>query len=90
VEQFLAAWDTLPIGHFNGVYDGRRYGVTRTVRANGRQGWLWAEELGGTDRISGNLYRLKSGARLKPCEMPPDKVIAFVLGVHPIDTDHSY
>jgi hypothetical protein len=86
VERFLTAWDTLPTGHFNGVYDGRRYGVTRTERAGGRQGWIWAEALGGTDRISGNLYRLKSGARLKPCEMTEEKVIAFVLGVQPIDT----
>jgi hypothetical protein len=86
VEAFLTAWGALPVGHFNAVYKGRRYGVTRTARADGRQGWLWAEELGGADRISGNLYRLKSGARLKPCEMSADKVTAFVIGLEPIDT----
>ena len=28
-------------------------------------------------------YRLASGARLKPCEMPAEKVIAFVLALRP-------
>ena len=37
-----------------------------------------AEELGGTDYISLNLYRTKAGALLRPCEMPEAKVIAFV------------
>lgn len=86
MDDFLAAWSALPLGNFDGLYEGRRYGVIRTERANGRQAWIWAEALGGTDRISGNLYRLQSGARLKPCEMPADKVIAFVLGVKPIHT----
>ncbi|EDZ45821.1 conserved hypothetical protein [Rhodobacterales bacterium Y4I] len=40
-----------------------------------------ARELGGGDYISLNLYRLASGARLKPCEMPADKVIRFVLAL---------
>lgn len=85
MEAFLKAWDTLPLGNFDGLYKGRRYGVTRTEREGGRHAWLWAEERGGTDRISGNLYRLSSGVRLKPCEMPSEKVIAFVKGVKPID-----
>lgn len=90
MKAFLAAWDALPLGHFDGLYKGRRYGVTRTERAGGRQGWLWAEDLGGTDQISGNLYRLKSGTRLKPCEMAEEKVIAFVMEVQPIDTAQPY
>lgn len=89
MEAFLTAWDALPTGNFDGVYAGRRYGITRTERAGGRQAWLWAEALGGSDRISGNLYRLKSGAQLKPCEMPEEKVIAFVMGVKPIYTSRS-
>jgi len=86
VEAFLSAWDALPLGNFDGIFEGRRYGVTRTEREGGRQAWLWAEDLGGTDRISGNLYRLKSGTQLKPCEMPEEKVITFVLGIEPIGT----
>lgn len=83
-DDFLLAWDALPDGNFDGLYDGRRYGITKTVREGGRQGWIWAEKLGGTDRISGNLYRLKNGAQLKPCEMPEAKVVDFVTRVQPI------
>lgn len=50
--------------------------------ATGRSQKLEAEELGGTDYISFNLYRLANGdAILKPCEMPEGKVVAFVLGL---------
>ena len=84
MDSFLKAWDALPSGSFDGLYQSRRYGVTKTERAGGRQGWIWAEERGGPDRISANLYRLQSGPRLKPCEMPEDKVIAFILGVKPL------
>ena len=78
-EAFLRAWGALPEGNFEAIYNGKRYGVTRTERSGGRQAWLWAEERGGRDRISANLYRLASGARLKPCEMPARKVVDFVL-----------
>ncbi|MGB3455099.1 MAG: hypothetical protein WBG08_11310 [Litorimonas sp.] len=84
MDAFLSAWHALPLGSFEGAYQGRRYGVTRTMRDGGRQGWIWAEERGGPDRISGNLYLLSSGPRLKPCEMAEDKVMDFVIGVEPI------
>lgn len=80
---FLDAWDALPTGSFEGDYQGRRWGVVKTVRAGGRQGWIWAEERGGPGRVSGNLYYLRAGARLKPCEMPAEDVIRFVRGVRP-------
>ncbi|WP_157970515.1 hypothetical protein [Nakamurella deserti] len=57
------------------TYRGRRYGVSRTWAAGGRVQKLYAEELGGTDVISANLY---DGDRLQPCEMPAAKVLAFV------------
>ncbi|WP_343044361.1 hypothetical protein [Roseobacter ponti] len=44
---------------------------------------LFAEEAGGNDYISLNFYRLKSGARLYPCEMSRGKVLSFVLGFVP-------
>jgi hypothetical protein len=81
MDEFLKAWDALPEGSFEGVYNSRRYGVTKTEGSKKRQAWLWAEERGGPDRISANLYRLKSGAQLKPCEMPAQKVLNFVLEV---------
>ena len=82
LEAFLAAFDALPTGGYGGTYEGKRYRITKTVMATGRSQKLEAEELGGTDYISFNLYRLSGGASLlKPCEMAEEKVVSFVLGV---------
>ena len=83
----LAIWSrlaALPRGYFTARYAGRRYGVSLSAHANGRSMKLYAEELGGTDRVSLNIYAPPSGPpALKPCEMPVDKVTAFVLGAEP-------
>lgn len=78
----LTAW---PRGYFTARYQGRRYGVTNTAHANGKSFKLYAEELGGSDRSSLNIYRPPSSPEpaLKPCEMPVDKVTAFVAGAVP-------
>lgn len=77
----LSSW---PAGWFTARFDGRRYGVSRTVHAGGRSMKLFAEELGGPDRISLNIFSPPAGKpTLKPCEMPVDKVTAFVLGAVP-------
>ena len=82
-----AVWSRLlgwPLGYFTATYDGHRYGVTRSVHAGGRSMKLWAEELGGADRISLNIYAPSTGdPALRPCEMPVDKVTSFVLGARP-------
>lgn len=80
-EDFLTAFDALPVGTFTGTAHGRRYVVTRQDFSDGGSQKLVAEELGGSDYISLNLYRLASGARLKPCEMPKQKVVDFVLNL---------
>ena len=80
---FLDAFDALPQGTFTGMSGGRRYIVNRSDFAGGAAQKLVAEELGGSDYISLNLYRLASGTLLKPCEMPEAKVVAFVLGFIP-------
>ena len=77
---FLAALDTIPEGYGEGLYDGRRWGVTYKIAADRRQCWLWGEELGGTGRVSFNLYLLAGGLALRPCEMSAEHVTAFVLG----------
>jgi hypothetical protein len=82
---FIAKIDTLPTGYSEGGFDGRRYGVTLDMSADRRRRWLWAEELGGCDRISFNLYMLGGGrAALRPCEMPAAKVVDFVLRYQPV------
>ena len=81
ISDFLAAFDALPDGTFIGTYQNRRYVVTRSAFSGDRAQKLVAEELGGTDYISLNLYRLAKGAQLRPCEMPEAKVVDFVLGL---------
>lgn len=79
---FLEKLSSLPSGYSQGEYEGERYGVTLTRRGD-RQLWLFAEALAGSDIISFNLYRLKDGVQLKPCEMSSQKVIDFVVGYVP-------
>lgn len=85
LSEFNAAFRGVPDGYSQGVYEGRRYGVTVRRSEDGRRNSLFARELAGTDVVSFNLYRLSSGkTSLKPCEMSADKVEAFVLGFQPI------
>ena len=69
---------TLPLGTFRATSRGKTWIVTRSKVANGRGEKLVAHALDGPDYISLNLYHLKSGDLLKPCEMPESKVRAFV------------
>lgn len=78
---FLKAFHALPEGTHRDRFDGRRYIWSKTAFKNGKSWKLVAEELGGPDYISLNLYALASGARLYPCEMPAAKVITFVRGL---------
>ncbi len=83
-DRIRAAWAALPPGYTQGRYEGRRYGLTVTVSDDGRRWWLFAEELGGTDVVSANLFVLNGDRTiLKPCEMPEAKVKDFILGFRP-------
>ena len=83
-DAFLTAFYALPTGSFFGTVNTRRYVVTRQVLAGGKAQKLVANQLGGADYISLNLYRTRhSGDLLRPCEMPAQKVIDFVLALHP-------
>lgn len=73
----------LPLGTTKGRANGKRYVATRSALSAGRAIKLVAEELGGADYISANLYDLSKGAQLYPCEMPVEKVIAFVRAYTP-------
>lgn len=78
---FLAALEAIPAGTSRGHYDGAVYAVSKTQFAQGKSIKLVAEELGGRDYISLNVYHPASGPLLKPCEMPAVKVIAFATEV---------
>lgn len=77
---FLDRFLPLLPGHRYVSWNGERYGMTVAVSPDGKRRKLYAEQLGGTDHISFNLYLLEAGPPLlKPCEMPTEKVIDFVL-----------
>ena len=78
---FEAALSKLSAGFSTGRYLGLRYGVTIARSADARRVSLFARDLGGTDIVSFNLYRMKSGEdALRPCEMSSAKVVQFVKG----------
>ncbi len=74
----LARLEDWPEGTARGISGGRRYLVAKTRYARGRAVKLVAWQQGGGDYISLNLYHLESGPVLRPCEMPLNKVIAFL------------
>ncbi|CAB4698669.1 MAG: peptide methionine sulfoxide reductase [Actinobacteria bacterium] len=79
-----ALFARVPLGHTVVVYDGRRWGLTRTTQVGGRSQKVWAEELGGTGTISANLYSVEGeGDTFRPCEMPAATVLDFLAGWAP-------
>jgi hypothetical protein len=83
-QDFESALAAIPSGYGEGVYKGLRYGVTLRKSRDGKRTSLFARALAGGDVVSFNFYRLRSGEdALRPCEMPVEKVIAFVLGYAP-------
>jgi hypothetical protein len=70
-----------PDGAREVIYEGRRYLMRKETHLGGRLIKLYAEELGGNDFISLNYYETSSQPLLKPCEMPAQKVIAFIENV---------
>lgn len=74
----------LPEGYSEGMYQGHRYRLEKTTFNGGRSLKFYARALDGTDFVSLNLYLLASGEAVKPCEMPEEKVRAFLLGVMPL------
>jgi hypothetical protein len=73
--------DKIKEGYSEGVYNDRKYGITKTIFNNGNSIKVYAEELGGNDFISLNYYITKSKNLLKPCEIPEQKVIHFLKNV---------
>ena len=83
VRQRLAVW---PEGYVTALYRGRTWGVTLSRHAGGRSLKLFGQELGGNDFVSLNLYDTGPAAHpiLRPCEMPVEKVLAFVDAAEPL------
>ncbi len=82
--RFLTKLLEIPIGYSEMRYQAEKYGVTRTDFNNGRSIKLYAEELGGTNFISLNYYITTASEILKPCEMPEQKVVGFIMNAVPV------
>lgn len=73
--------DQIPEGYSEGMYQDRKYGISKKLFNSGKSQKIFAEELGGNDFISLNYYQTSERELLKPCEMPESKVIAFLSGL---------
>jgi hypothetical protein len=65
-------------GYSEGLYQNKRYSITKTIFNNGKSIKIYAEELQGNDFISLNYYITSNNELLKPCEMSETKVIDFL------------
>ena len=74
----LSIIQQFPEGYSEGIYQGKKYGISRKTFNHGKSFKLFAEELGGKDFISLNYYVTSEQEFLKPCEMPEKKVIDFL------------
>ncbi|RAJ08121.1 peptide methionine sulfoxide reductase [Arenibacter echinorum] len=77
----------IPLGYSSALFLGKKYALTRTDFNEGRSTKVYAEELGGKDFISFNFYISKKGEKLKPCEMPAEKVIDFLYNYHLLQSE---
>jgi len=83
-QEFHQKLHDLDNGAYDVLYEGQRYLLRKQTQLEGKLIKLYAQELGGNDFISLNYYPLIKDGLLKPCEMPEDKVILFVLNLHVI------
>ena len=72
----------LPDGAYDVFYEEQRYLLRKETLLKGKLIKLYAECLGGTNFISLNYYPEIKNGLLKPCEMPQEKVIDFVLHLY--------
>ncbi len=76
--QIRAIIKNLPEGYSESLYQGKKYGISKTTFNNGQSFKIYAEELGGKDFISLNFYLTSKSEVLKPCEMSEKKVRNFL------------
>lgn len=87
LHEFRKAFEKLPDCWLTGRFLGRSWSATVHRSEGGRRCWLFAQERGGSDIVSFNLYLLDGEeAVLRPCEMSSEKVIDFVLAFEPTTT----
>jgi len=85
IKQFSQKLSSLKDGSYDVFFNSRRYLLRKETHLDSKLIKLYGEELGGNDFISLNYYPEIQGGLLKPCEMPQQKVIDFILNLELID-----
>lgn len=85
----LEKFQSIPIGYSEIIFERKKYGITRADFNEGKSIKLYAEELGGNDIISLNYYITSGSENLKPCEMPKEKVIHFLINYKSVTSELS-
>lgn len=83
MESYSSTWFyqkilTIPEGTSRATFANRLYIVTKSTFNDGNSFKFFAEEAGGNDYISLNLYKTKDAIYLKPCEQPILKSLNFL------------
>lgn len=71
----------LPLGYSEGLYNYKRYSITKEIFNNGKSFKIFGRELQGNDFVSLYYYITSKIELLKPCEMPQKKVIDFLKNI---------
>jgi hypothetical protein len=83
-QSFSKTLMALPNGSYDVIFERKRYLLSKESKFADKIIKLYAKELGGSDFVSLNFYPYIDKGLLKPCEMPAEKVIAFILNAHVI------
>ncbi len=84
LEMFDTRIKNLANGSYDVMYENRRYLCRKETHLEGRLIKLYAEELGDNNFVSLNYYAEKK--LLKPCEMPVEKVVDFIMDLDIIES----
>ncbi len=76
-------------GYSEGIYNSKKYGISKNTFNKGKSVKIYGEELGGNDFVSLNYYITKNKEFLNPCEMPAQKVIHFLQNVVLVDNEKN-
>ena len=82
MENFDEKIRALKDGAYDVFYHNRRYLLTKSTHLDEKLIKLYAKELGGNNFISLNYYPKTKKRLLKPCEMPKEKVIDFIVNLN--------
>jgi len=68
----------IPEGYSEGIYNTKKYSITKEIFNSGRSFKIYGKELQDNNFISLNYYITANKELLKPCEMSEQKVIHFL------------